>query len=308
MSLIQEAASYRGVVVEHAVGATKESQLPQFVAKLRALERYDFDEKVWVDWTSRDDCEITAYLVLFDKKAQPIFHVKDVQNVFEWDGASLTGLDSLGLEGAEVQFEVVSDVYDNKPRIKVVRISKYEDAPGSGAVKKLDADELAKLNTRFSTALKQNRGGPKAASAKTTTTAKTATTATKPPPPPPAKTEEQATTDAAAPVPDPVPEKTAKKPATPSAPGKKTQKAPPAPPKAPAAKTEVVAEKGRELTYETAWEECYDGKLKTVTDEQLATAFTAAMHRIASGQDEGEITGEDWGKIADTVRGECGGV
>ena len=302
MSLIQEAASYRGVVVEHAVGATKESQLPQFVAKFRALERYDFDEKVWVDWTSQEACEITAYLVLFDKKAQPIFHIKDIQHVFEWDGASLTGLDSLDLEGAEVQFEVVSDVYDNKPRIKVVRISKYEDAPGSGAVKKLDTDELAKLNTRFAGALKQNSGGPKAASAKTTKTTTTAKTTTKPPSPPPAKTEEQASTDAAAPIAEPVSEKTVKKPNPPKT---TKQSAPPKPPRA-GVKTEAVVKKGRELTYEQAWAECYDGKLPTVTDEQVATSFTSAMHRIASGQDEGEITGEDWGKIAAAVLGECG--
>ena len=83
MSLIQEFAPYRGVVIEHAVGATKENQLPQLVIKLRALEKYDFDEKVWVDWTPRDDCEITAYLVLFDKTDNPIFHVQDIQNVFE---------------------------------------------------------------------------------------------------------------------------------------------------------------------------------------------------------------------------------
>ncbi len=312
MSLIQEPASYRGVVVEHAVGATKESQLPQFVAKFRALERYDFDEKIWVDWTSREDCEITAYLVLFDKKAKPIFHIEDIKNVFEWDGASLTGLDELDLEGVEVQFEVISDTYQDKARIKVTRIGKYDDAPGSGAVRKLDAEALAKLNTRFATALKQQSGGVKPVKAgkttKAATTTKATTTKATPPPPPPAKTEEQASIDAAATVPDPVSEKTAKKPATSPAPGKKAPAAPPAPPKAPAAKTEAVETAPvEELTYEEAWAKCYDGKLPTVTDEQVATAFTGAMHRIAPKKTEGEITGEDWGKIADTVLGECGG-
>lgn len=305
MSLIQEAASYRGVVVQHAVGATKENLLPQFTARLRALERYDFDEKAWVDWTPREDCEINAYLVLFDKKMQPIFHVKDIQHVFEWDGASLAGLDELDLEGAEVQFEVISDTYDNKTRLKVARIGKYDDVPGTGGVKKLEADELAKLNARFSGALKTLSGGPKPVKAgKTATTAKTAKTAITPPTPPPAKTEAEASADAAAPVADPVPEKTIKKATKPA---KTTKPAPPAPPKAPAAKTEAVVEKGRELTYGTAWAECYEGKLPTVSDEQLANAFTGAMHRIASGKVEGEISGEDWGKIADTVLGECGG-
>ena len=74
MGKITEAASYRGVVVEHAVGATKEKGLPQFVAKFRALERYDAEEKVWVGWEAREDNEIPAYLVMFSKKGDPIFH------------------------------------------------------------------------------------------------------------------------------------------------------------------------------------------------------------------------------------------
>lgn len=303
MSLIQEAASYRGVVVEHAVSATS-SGLPQLVVKLRALEHYDFDEKTWIDWTSREDCEITGYLVLFDKKGEPIFHVKDIQNVYEWDGASLTGLEELDLEGAETQFEVIQDTYEGKTRLKVARISKYDDVPGTGAVKKLDADELTALNAKFAAGLKKSGGGPKPVKATKTTTTTTATTT--PPAPPAAKTEEEATADAAAPVAEPVPEKSTKKATKPKAPPV-APPAPPAPPKAPAKQTATEAVKGRELAYETAWAECYNGKLKTVTDEQLATAFTAAMHRIASGQAEGEISPEDWGKIADTVLGECGG-
>ncbi len=311
MSLIQEYASYRGVVMEHAVGATKESSLPQWVVKLRALQKYDFEEKAWVDWTNREDCEITGYFVLFSKKGEVTFQVKDIQNVFEWDGASLTGLDELDLEGAEVQFEVIANTYNNETRPKVARLSKYDDAPGSGAVRKLDAKELAALNTQFSGALKKLSGGPKPVKAPITAkgkkAAKTATTATAPPPAPPAKTEAEATTDAAAPVTEPVAENKEKnaKPTPPPAPGKTA--APPAPPKAPVKQAATEAPKGRELTYEQAWAECYAGKLPTVSNEQLATAFTGAMHRIAPKQTEDKISEENWGKIADTVLGECGG-
>ena len=63
MSLITEAASYRGVVLEHAVGATS-SGLPQLVLKMRALDVHDSEEKTWIDYQGREDCEITAYLVL----------------------------------------------------------------------------------------------------------------------------------------------------------------------------------------------------------------------------------------------------
>ncbi len=111
MSKIQEAASYRGVVVEHGVGVTN-SGLPQLVMKVRALERFDVADTTWIDWSAREDCEITAYLVLIDKKGNPIFHAKDIQKVFEWDGSSLQGLNLLDLENAEVQFEVQDHEYE----------------------------------------------------------------------------------------------------------------------------------------------------------------------------------------------------
>ena len=194
MSLIQEPASYRGVVVEHAVGASS-TGLAQLELKLRALERYDFEEKVWVDWTSREDCEMKAFLVMYTKDQKEIFHVKAIQKVFEWDGKNLIELNALDLEGVEIQFEVISETYDNKTRLKVARIGEYDDVPGTGAVKRLDADELAALNAKFAAGLKKSGGGPKPASAKTVKSGKAATTAntpTTPPPAPPAKTEEQA--------------------------------------------------------------------------------------------------------------------
>ena len=177
MSKIQEPASYRGVVIEHAVSMTKEKGLPQFVAKFRALEKYDSDEKVWIDWSSREDSEITAYLVLFNKTGDPIFHAKDVQKVFEWDGVSLMALNLLELEGVEVQFEVVEHTYNEKTSNQVANIRGYNEEPG-GSVKKLNDDELAKLNAQFGASLKKLSGGPKVAKAGKTTTA-TATAAKK---------------------------------------------------------------------------------------------------------------------------------
>ncbi len=315
MSLITEPASYRGVVVEHAVGMTKEKGLPQFVAKFRALEKYDPDEKVWIDWSSRDDSEITAYLVLFNGKGDPIFHVKDVQKVFEWDGTSLQGLNLLDLDGAEVQFEVVEHTYKEKTSNQVANIRGYNEEPG-GSVKKLDDDELAKLNAQYGSALKKLSGGPKVAKAGKTATA-TATAAkrgrpkktTTAPPPPAAPTEEEATTEAATGTDIPVDEaieefkKENKVPPPPAS----APKAPPVPPAATeesavAASTIAV----KTTTYELAWTECYSKKAKTVDDKTIAAAFSAAMHRQAPGASETEISGEDWALIAEAVIGECG--
>ena len=43
--VISEPGCYRGCVVEHAVSMTS-SGIPQFEAKLRATEKYDFDTQV----------------------------------------------------------------------------------------------------------------------------------------------------------------------------------------------------------------------------------------------------------------------
>jgi hypothetical protein len=316
MSLIKQIGSFRGVLIEHAVSVTN-SGLPQMVAKLRAAEIYDFEEKAWMDWSAEEECEITAYLVMFNKDGNPIFHVDDIRRIFEWDGASLEGLNGLDLEGAEVQFDVISDTYDEKTRIKVARISSYEDAPGSGAVKQMDSSELGKLNAKFGAALKKLSGGPTAATAP----------ATAPKPPAkkakaPAKGKKKATPKAPAAPTTEAAEKAATKTEEPfdeatitTTPETETvesveaemkadtKKKAPAPPKA---TKKTVVEEVVEYDYNSAWEASYAAKADTVTDETLSSSFSAAMYRIAPNQSEDDITGEDWNLIVEAVVAECG--
>ena len=87
------------------------------------------------------------------------------------------GLETLDLEGAEVQFEGVEHTYKEKTSMQVANIRGYNEEPG-GSVKKLDDNELAALNAQFGASLKKLSGGPKAAKAGKTTTA-TATAAKK---------------------------------------------------------------------------------------------------------------------------------
>jgi len=164
MSKITTAASYRGIVIEHAISASS-GGLPQLVMKLRALEEFDEAEKTWFDIQDRPDVEITAYLVLFNKLNDPIFHVRDVMKVFEWDGKSLVALNGLDLVDVEVQFEVQDHVYKDVPSVQVANIRGYNEEPGN-ALKKLDAGELGQLNAQFSAALSKLGGAPKVASAK----------------------------------------------------------------------------------------------------------------------------------------------
>jgi len=310
MSKITTAASYRGVVVEHAVGASS-SGLPQLVMKLRALEEYDEAEKTWIDIQDRPDVEITAYLVLFNKLSDPIFHVRDVMKVFEWDGKSLVALNGLDLVDAEVQFEVQDHVYKEVPTVQVANIRGYNEEPGN-ALKKLDAGELGQLNAQFSAALSKLSGAPKVASAKASVAPKKAVaTATKAgtkkgnkrttkavaPKPPVAPTAEAAEAKAAEPV--------AELPVEEAVEEFKTAPKPPVAPKAKAAAKAPVAVNDT-TTYEGAWNECYTRKAPGVDDETLAAAFQAAMYRIAPNIAEENIEAGDWTKITDTVLSECG--
>lgn len=322
MSLIKQIGNFRGAVLEHAVSVTN-SGLPQLVAKLRALEIYDFEEKTWMDWSAEEECEITAYLVMFNKDGDPIFHVDDIRKVFEWDGESLMQLNELDLEGAEVQFEVISDKYKDKDRIKVARISGYEDTPGSGAVKKMDSGDLSKLNAKFGAALKKLSGGPKAATAPATAPkapgkakAKAPVKGKKKATPPPAPTKEAAEEAATAPAKEPfdeatitnTPEKeTVESVAAEQAADKKTTPPPPRANGAKEAPAETAAEETQlaaEYDYLSAWAVCNERKADTVTDETLSSSFAAAMYRIAPNVGEDDITSEDWGLIVESVAGE----
>jgi hypothetical protein len=318
--VIKQIGSYRGAVIEHAVSVTS-SGLPQMAAKFRALEIYDFEEKAWMDWSAEEECEITAYLVLFNKDGEPIFHADDIRRIFEWDGASLESLNDLDLEGAEVQFDVISDNYKDKPRIKVARILGYEDTPGSGAVKQMDSGDLSKLNAKFGAALKKLSGGPKAASAPATPPKAPGKAKAKPkvkakakakPKAPPAPTAAAAEEAAAAPA-EPFDESTIT-----NTPEKETvesveaemkvdtKKKTPAPPRASGAKAAVPEQLAAEYDYNSAWEACYGAKAETVSDDVLSSSFSAAMYRIAPNQSEDEITGENWSLIVEGVAGECG--
>ncbi len=312
MSKITTAASYRGIVVEHAVDASS-GGLPQLVAKFRALEQFDEAEKTWIDIQEQPDVEITAYLVLFNKNGDPIFHVRDVMKTFEWDGKSLVTLNGLDLVDAEVQFEVQDHEYKDAVTQQVANIRGYNEEPGN-ALKKLDAGELSQLNAKFTAQLSKLAGAPKVASAKAPAAPKKAVaTATKAgtkkgnkrttkaaaPKPPAAPSAEAAEAAAAEPVAElPVAEaieefKTAPKAsAAPKAQGK------------PAAPAAAVA--NDTTTYEGSWAECCSRRAKGVDDEQLAAAFQAAMYRIARNIAEENIEPGDWTKITDTVLSECG--
>lgn len=158
MSLIKEVATYRGVVVDKAVSATKNGY-PQLVMSLQAVELYDPDVDEWIELAEDDGNEITAFLVLFGKNGEATLSAKQVMKVTGWDGNSLQELDELEV-GDPIQFRTKENTYEGNTSIQVAWIDVYDAEPGS-TIRRLDKDELKKLDAKYSTGLRKLGGGPK---------------------------------------------------------------------------------------------------------------------------------------------------
>lgn len=298
MSMINAIGTYRGAMQEHAVNLTK-TGLPNFEAKLQAIEKYNFETAEW-GAADAENCEITGFLVMFNKDNEPLFHVQDIMRVCEWDGRSLAELDGADLDGLALQWRVIEDTYDGKTRLKVAAIAAFDDTPGTGGVRKLDAESVKTLDAKFAAALSKLSGGPKPVSAKAPAVTKPAVL-----PPKAGKKSKVAQADPttsqpkspASDAPVVTESATAVKPAA-------ENMVKPAAPKPPMLRTPPVPAK--ELTYEEAWEKCYGMKSKQTTDDELGAAFTAAVQRIAPDTEMEQITGAQWNEIANAVVAEHG--
>lgn len=161
MSKIDRAGTFRGTITQCGIAATK-AGAPQFVAKFRALEYWnteDPENPEWMDWSPFEECEATGYFVLVSKQNHPIFHMEDLKKALGWSGSSFGELAEIG-NGAKVQFRLENDTYEGKTTLKVNGIDHYDAEPG-GTLRTLDADEIKKLDAKFSKVLRDFSGGPK---------------------------------------------------------------------------------------------------------------------------------------------------
>lgn len=157
MSLINEVATYRGIVTDRAVGITTNGY-PQFVVQLKAEEIYDNETQEWVDWSGADENEITAYLCLFDGKDNETLSCKQIKKVFGWDGKSFIELNEIDISETKVQFRVVERTYNEKTSLQVEWIDEYDAQPGR-SVRKLDTGDLKTLQAKYNPVLKATSGG-----------------------------------------------------------------------------------------------------------------------------------------------------
>lgn len=167
MALIDRAGTFRGDIVDRAVTQSS-GGFPQLELQLKAAEFYDEDEQQWVDWSTVDEKDITAWLILFDGKDKQTFHVKQIEKIFAWDGVSFVELNEINIEDVKIQFRVAKNIYEGNENYKVEWIDEYDATPGR-TVRKLDADELKTLQAKYKSHLKgkapasASKAAPKAA-------------------------------------------------------------------------------------------------------------------------------------------------
>lgn len=189
MSQIDTPGTYRGEIMESAVGETKNGY-PQLVVRLFATERYiesssemehfGLDEPDWVDWRAYDET-MMGFLVLATTEKR-LFHFDGVMSALGWDGSSFAELDSTDHTKTEVMFRVEENEYNGEVRMQVAAID-HKDAPVSRELKKLDEGKLSDLDSKFKGIMEsgKKKAAPKAAKAKAKSTGDSKATSKKPP-------------------------------------------------------------------------------------------------------------------------------
>lgn len=278
--LVDRTGTFRGRIVSHCVNKTDPGEWPQWVAQLLALEFYDEEERVWVDWSEYDVNEITAYLVLFGSKGEVVLNNQQIKKVTGWDGLSWynspDGLENLDLSEAGIQFRVVDDEFNGKIKKKVTWVNEYDAEPGHTTIRKLKPDEAKALEAQYAKYLKAT--GKKAAPVK-------AKAGTKPQSPGKVTAKGVEPTQKRGPV----TKRGGKDPLGPPTSQPTEQAKTPAPPVPPADDLpDGVSSK------EEAWETIYEMKAKEVTDEQIANAWQNTLKEVAPGVEQKKITPHQW--------------
>lgn len=158
MSLIKQAATFRGIVSDKAVSLST-GGFPQLVMSLQTTEMYDPDLQEWVDWSEDEENETTAYLILFGGNGEATRSAKQIMKVLGWSGESFQELDELEI-GGPIQFRTKENEYQGKISYQVAWIDVHDAEPGS-SMKRLDKDELKRLDAKHATGLRKISGGPK---------------------------------------------------------------------------------------------------------------------------------------------------
>jgi len=263
MALIDVETTFKFEIVDAGVGITKNG-FPQWVAALRAVEAWDDEGQTWVDWSGEEANEITAYLTLMGKNGETL-NVRQLMNAIGWSGTSFQELNDMDLSSVIIQGRVEAKTYEDKTTLQVVWIDEENAEPGR-TLKKLDSEEIKKLDAQFKGLLSAAK-------------VKTPTKATKPSAPPKVKKK---------PIKD----------------MKKVQVPPPetmAPlPKAGDSVSYSDVPVGK-CTRQEAWNAVIDLRTDDISDSELAETWLKAIKDVTGKTNQDEVTEEEWFRIRETV-------
>jgi hypothetical protein len=274
MSNINQTGTFRGDVIDRGVSATQNGY-PQLIVQLRATEKYDDQNGVWIPW-DYEEVDATAYLVLFGKDNKPLLNVRQVMKAFGWDGASFQSLQENPDLAKQIQFRMAESTYEGVTRIKCEWVDAF-DADPTRKVQKLDVGDIKKLDAQYAAALKAVGGGPKPKSAKPTA-------------PPQAPVSPDPTSSAA--VVATASATTATNTLAVESPKKRGR--PKAPPAAPTVVTPPPVAPGSSvaMTQQEAWD-AYTAKAAGKTDMEITNTWTGIVHEIGGD----EKVGADWSGV-----------
>jgi len=263
MALIDVETTFKFEIVDAGVGITKNG-FPQWVAVLRAVEAWDSEEQVWTDWSGEEANEITAYLTLMGKTGETL-NVRQLMNAIGWSGASFQELNDMDLSSIIIQGRVEARTYEGKTTFQVAWIDEKNAEPGR-AVKKLNSEEIKKLDAQFKGLL----SGAKV---------KTPVKAAKPSIPPKVK-KKPLKNMAKAQVPLP--------------------EIPISPPEAsaPLSNSNILIGK---CTRQEAWNTVVELRTDDISDSKLAEIWLKTIKDVTGKTKQDEVTEEEWFQIRETV-------
>lgn len=155
MQKLTQDGTYRGKILAHGVSETKNGY-PQFNGNFVALEMWDEDEGQWVDY-SEYDAAMMGYFVLVGGDNTPLLNMTQVMKAIGWDGQSFAGLDNMDLSHTIVQFRLEWKTYEGNESLQVTWIDHENATPGI-QVKKLDAEGLKNLDSKYNSVLRKVSG------------------------------------------------------------------------------------------------------------------------------------------------------
>lgn len=295
-------------VVESAIGVTQKNQYPQWVSRLKTVQKwvdseeemkhFELKEPAYVEWLDQD---IIAYICLFNSASEftvegkgrtAMLNYDQLKLALGWDGTEFDTLADGSMIGKKIQGRVEEDTYMEKTSLKVQWID-AADAPATRSLKSLAPDAVAALTAKLKLNVKKmvapakpatavKPGKPSAGSTAAGTAAASVVT-----PAVNAASAPTATTTTTS------PSEPAKAPKAPKAATKAT-------PPPPAASKEESTGLSKTTTKIAAWEHIFSVKGET-TDGDVEGAWLAACGEVGENKDEDKFTEEDWAKVRDIV-------